>query len=209
MKLPGPLLADFVSAIPGDFEPRERGRAAMQRSSSKAGSKFYNEADEPCLLVEGFRAISVAGARRSSASAEIAMFSTIRPGNAHRRGLWKRHTLRFRWVALHQAAQFALDKCSRHADGIIWKRRWPTRRACGGAKLASGLRQMASLAGEPPRDLSAKSLRIADTMRPRLRAVGRGIWQNRCSKRPLLATGQHRLQLRRQIPRERYYAHSS
>ena len=62
MKLPVRFARILFLRSPGAVRARaRRGACSATRNSSKAGSSLYDDAGQPCVLVDGFRAISVVG----------------------------------------------------------------------------------------------------------------------------------------------------
>jgi acyl transferase domain-containing protein/NADPH:quinone reductase-like Zn-dependent oxidoreductase/SAM-dependent methyltransferase/acyl carrier protein len=144
-------------------------RADLQRCNDEyVEGKFemYNEAGKPCVLVDGFRAISISGARGSGA-----------PGANSRNILyhiaWERTP-----VASHRASQppIPLDRLRQAAQDtleqvIAMRGKGNLQRAMtagdqlAAAQLARGLREMAAFAGTSG-NFTADSLRVVESMRP-------------------------------------------
>jgi acyl transferase domain-containing protein len=67
MKLPVRFARILFLRSPGASRACAPESCSATRNSSKAGSVLYDEAGQPCVLIDGFRAISVSGVRRSGA----------------------------------------------------------------------------------------------------------------------------------------------
>jgi len=143
-------------------------RAAVQQCNSEyveGRLELYDEAGKPCVLVDGFRAISISGARRSGASGVN--------HNVLYHLAWERTP-----AASHPAPQspVSLDRLVRAAQGamnqvIATRGRTELENAMAAgdelaaAQLAGGLQKMAILA-EPSGTITADSLLVAEPMRP-------------------------------------------
>ena len=123
---------------------------------------LYDESGKPCVLVDGFRAISVAGVRRGAASGTHDVLYNID---------WHRTPTEFRpgtleplpLSRLQEAAQQALDEviAIRGRDRLVGA--IAAQDDLAAALLCAGLRQMGVKVGA---DFSADSLGIAQPMRP-------------------------------------------
>src|SRR5260221_10661345 len=142
-------------------------RAAVQQCNSEyveGRIEWYDEAGKPCVLVDGFRAISLSGARRSGG-----------PGGHHQvlyHLVWERTPAASNPAAQSQvplerlvgAAQGALDQviATRGRDQL--ENAMAAGDDLAAAQLASGLQKMASSAGTSG-NFTADSLRVAEPMR--------------------------------------------
>jgi NADPH:quinone reductase-like Zn-dependent oxidoreductase/SAM-dependent methyltransferase/acyl carrier protein len=145
-----------------------RVRAAVQQCNSEyveGKIELYDEAGKPCVLVDGFRAISLSGARRSGG-----------PGGHHQvlyHLTWERTPAASRPAAqspvplerLVGAAQGAMDQVIATRGRTELKNAMAAGDDLAAAQLARGLEKMASSAGTGG-NLSADSLRVAEPMRP-------------------------------------------
>ena len=127
--------------------------------------EFFDEGGTPCVLVEGFRAISVAGARRSSASA----------GNRNvlYHPTWERTQIGMTASAsapvplsrLHASAQAALEKVIATRGREKLESAMIAGDDLAAAQVARGLREMAAVTGASAA-FSADTLQVAESMRP-------------------------------------------
>jgi SAM-dependent methyltransferase len=142
-------------------------RAAVQQCNDECVEgrlEMYDGAGTPCVLIDGFRAISVSGARRSG------------PSGGNRNVLyhlaWERTPARSRPASqqpvsldrLRHAAQAALDQviATRGRDEL--QDAMAAGDELAAVQLARGLREMAALPGAS-RSFTADSLRVAEPMR--------------------------------------------
>src|SRR6266404_3385009 len=142
-------------------------RAAVQQCNSEyveGRIELYDEVGKPCLLVDGFRAISLSGARRSGG-----------PGGHHQvlyHLAWERTTAASNPAAqspvplerLVRAAQGAMDQVIATRGRTELENAMAAGDDLAAAQLASGLQKMASSAGTSG-NLSTDSLRVAEPMR--------------------------------------------
>jgi acyl transferase domain-containing protein/NADPH:quinone reductase-like Zn-dependent oxidoreductase/acyl carrier protein len=123
---------------------------------------LYDELGKPCVLVDGFRAISVAGVRRGAIGSTRDVLYNID---------WQRTSTEFRPGTLEPVAFPRLRKAAQHAldDVIAIRGRDRLENAIAAqddlaaALLCDGLRQMGVEVGA---DFSADSLGVAQPMRP-------------------------------------------
>ena len=147
---------------------------------------LYDEAGKPCVLVDGFRAISLTGARRSSASGSREILYHVgweRMPASSRPSLQEPVSL----TRLRDVAREALEQviASRGRDKLQ-----ASMAACdelAAAQLARGLREMCSHGGSNE-ILTASSLRVAETMQPVFERLLAGL-----ARRGLLEKSPHRL----------------
>ena len=64
----GALRQDLVPAFAGSFQPRQRRVLHFNEELIEGRIALYDEAGRPCVLVDGFRAISMTAARRPGSS---------------------------------------------------------------------------------------------------------------------------------------------
>src|SRR5260221_225975 len=142
-------------------------RAAVQQCNSEyveGRIELYDEAGKPCVLVDGFRAISLSGARRSGG-----------PGGHHQvlyHLVWERTPAASNPAAqspvplerLVRAAQGALDQVIATRGRTQLENAMAAGDDLAAAQLASGLQKMASSAGTSG-NFTADSLRVAEPMR--------------------------------------------
>ncbi|HXM28168.1 MAG TPA: beta-ketoacyl synthase N-terminal-like domain-containing protein, partial [Chthoniobacterales bacterium] len=142
-------------------------RAAVQQCNSEyveGRIELYDEAGKPCVLVDGFRAISLSGARRSAGS-----------GGHHQvlyHLVWERTPAASNPAAqspvplerLVRAAQGALDQVIATRGRTQLENAMAAGDDLAAAQLASGLQKMASSAGTSG-NFTADSLRVAEPMR--------------------------------------------
>jgi acyl transferase domain-containing protein/NADPH:quinone reductase-like Zn-dependent oxidoreductase/SAM-dependent methyltransferase/acyl carrier protein len=142
-------------------------RAAVQQCNSEyveGRLELYDEAGKPCVLVDGFRAISVSGARRSGA-----------PGANHHvlyHLAWERTPATRNPASqspeplarLVRAALGAMDQVIATRGRTELENAMAAGDDLAAAQLARGLQQMAALVGT--RSFTADSLRVAEPMRP-------------------------------------------
>ena len=109
--------------------------------------RLYDEAGQPCVLVDGFRAISVSGARRSSAPGEPRSCSTMSTGSARRpRRPPAERCRRRRLERLRAAAQRdPRTRCSRCAVAAALQAAMAAGDELAAAQIARGLREMARI----------------------------------------------------------------
>jgi acyl transferase domain-containing protein/NADPH:quinone reductase-like Zn-dependent oxidoreductase/NAD(P)-dependent dehydrogenase (short-subunit alcohol dehydrogenase family)/SAM-dependent methyltransferase/acyl carrier protein len=142
---------------------------------------LYDEAGKPCVLVDGFRAISLASARRSSASGSREILYHVG---------WERTTTSSRpslqapvaLSRLRDIAREALEQviASRDRDKLQ-----ASMAACdelAAAQLARGLREMCSH-GEHNQILTSSSLRVAESMQPVFESLLAGLARRRMLER--------------------------
>jgi acyl transferase domain-containing protein/NADPH:quinone reductase-like Zn-dependent oxidoreductase/SAM-dependent methyltransferase/acyl carrier protein len=143
-------------------------RAAVQQCNSEyveGKIELYDEAGKPCVLVDGFRAISLSGARRSGG-----------PGGHHQvlyHLAWERTTAASNPAAqspvplerLVRAAQGAMDQVIATRGRTELENAMAAGDDLAAAQLALGLQKMASAVGTSG-NLSTDSLRVAEPMRP-------------------------------------------
>src|SRR5262249_40588397 len=123
---------------------------------------LYDESGKPCVLVDGFRAISVAGVRRGSTGGTLDVLYNMdwqRPPTEFRPGTLEPAPL----SRLRDAAQHALDDviAIRGRDRLV--NAVAAQDDLAAALLCDGLRQMGLTVGA---DFSAGSLGVAEAMRP-------------------------------------------
>ncbi|MBV9276592.1 MAG: acyltransferase domain-containing protein, partial [Verrucomicrobia bacterium] len=144
-----------------------RVHAKVDRSSSEyveGRIELFDEQGRPCVSIEGFRAISIAGAHRSGAQA------------GHRNVLyhltWERLPIKSRRSAqppipldnLRQAAQHALDQVIAIRGRAEIERAMTDGDELAATQLAAGIREMAAVTGA--QTFTAHSLRVAEATRP-------------------------------------------
>ena len=125
---------------------------------------LYDEAGKPCVLVDGFRAISVAGARRSGAPGGRDILYHV---------AWERTPASSRPSAQEPVPLSRLQDVAREALEQVIATRGRAKlqasmAACddlAAAQLARGLREMGSGTGSSA-IITASSLRVAEAMRP-------------------------------------------
>ena len=125
---------------------------------------LYDAAGTPCVLVDGFRAISVAGARRSGAAGGTR--------NVLYHSAWERAAGSSRPGAeplplarLHEAATLAINQVLDTRGRAALEAAMKEGDELAAAQLARGLRDMAMFA-EAGSKFSAKSLRVSELMLP-------------------------------------------
>jgi acyl transferase domain-containing protein/SAM-dependent methyltransferase len=142
-------------------------RAAVQQCNDECVEgrlEMYDGAGKPCVLIDGFRAITVSGARRSG-----------QPGTSRNvlyHLVWERTPARARptsqkpvpLVQLRDAAQGALDQVIATRGRAELQDAMAAGDELAAAQLARGLREMAALPGAN-RNFTADSLRVAEPMR--------------------------------------------
>jgi SAM-dependent methyltransferase len=144
-----------------------RVHAKVDRSNSEyveGRVELFDEQGRPCVSIEGFRAISIAGAHRSGA-----------PGG-HRNVLyhltWERLPIKARRSAqppipldnVRQAAQHALDQVIAIRGRAEIERAMTDGDELAATQLAAGIREMAAVTRA--QTFTAHSLRVAEAMRP-------------------------------------------
>jgi len=123
---------------------------------------LYDESGKPCVLVDGFRAISIAGVRRGATGGTRDVLYHLD---------WQRTATEFSpetlqpvpLPRLREAAQHALDEVIAIRGRNRLERAIAAEDDLAAALLCDGLRQMGVRTGA---DFSADSLRVADSMRP-------------------------------------------
>ncbi|MGV3531995.1 MAG: beta-ketoacyl synthase N-terminal-like domain-containing protein, partial [Chthoniobacteraceae bacterium] len=124
---------------------------------------IYDEAGEPCVLVDGFRAISVSGARRSSGGGGTrdVLYHVDWQRSAATAQAAPREPLPL--SQLHAAAHDALEEVL----AVRGREKLQEALAAGddlaAAQIAHGLREMGAEVGAP---FTARSLKVADAMEP-------------------------------------------
>jgi len=143
-------------------------RASVQKCNDQfveGRIALYDEAGTPCVLVDGFRAISVAGARRSGASGgsrDVLYHSTWeRTPSAPTRAAQPPLPL----AHLRGVAQDALDQVIATRGRAGLEKAMIAGDELAAAQLAHGLREMAAFAGAKA-SFTARTLRVAEPMRP-------------------------------------------
>ena len=142
---PVPALARRVRARAG-----RRARNAT-RNLSKAASVFTTKPGEPCVLVDGFRAISVAGVRRAGApgGTRDVIYHVDWERTPATTPAAPRAPLPLAQLAV-PPPQRALDAGDQpRAVAPSWKPRWPPATISPPRMLAHGLREMGAVAGQP------------------------------------------------------------
>ena len=126
---------------------------------------LYDEAGAPCVLVDGFRAISVAGARKGGASggSRNVLYHSTWERSADGTAAAERAPLPL--AQLHQAATRALDEVIETRGRAALEEAMAAGDELAAAQLAHGLREMARFVGAGTR-FNAKALRVAEPMRP-------------------------------------------
>ena len=165
MKLPVRFSRILFLRSPG---VSSRVRASVQQCNDQfveGRIELFDEQGTPCVLVEGFRAISVAGARRSSASA----------GNRNvlYHPTWERTPLGMSASAsapvplsrLYSSAQAALEKVIATRGREKLEAAMIAGDDLAAAQLARGLREMAAVTGASGA-FSVDTLHVAESMQP-------------------------------------------
>jgi acyl transferase domain-containing protein/NADPH:quinone reductase-like Zn-dependent oxidoreductase/NAD(P)-dependent dehydrogenase (short-subunit alcohol dehydrogenase family)/SAM-dependent methyltransferase/acyl carrier protein len=143
-------------------------RAAVQQCNDEyveGRLEMYDGAGKPCVLIDGFRAVSVSGTRRSDPSAGSR--------NVLYHPTWERTPPRSHppsqppvpLVRLQQAAQNALEQVIATRGRAALQNAMAAGDELAAAQLARGLREMARHAGANG-SFTADSLRVAEPMRP-------------------------------------------
>ena len=143
-------------------------QAAVQQCNDECVEgrlEMYDGAGKPCVLVDGFRAVSVSGARRSGSAGSNR--------NVLYHLAWERTTPLsrppsqepLRLDRLRLVAQDALDQVIATRGRAKLEEAMAAGDELAAALLALGLREMATVAGAHGR-FTAGSLRVTETMRP-------------------------------------------
>jgi acyl transferase domain-containing protein/NADPH:quinone reductase-like Zn-dependent oxidoreductase/SAM-dependent methyltransferase/short-subunit dehydrogenase/acyl carrier protein len=143
-------------------------RTAVQQCNDECVEgrlEMYDGAGKPCVLIDGFRAVSVSGARRSD------VLGGSRNVLYHL--AWERKPARSRPASqppvpldrLRHAAQGALDQVIATRGRTELQNAMAAGDDLAAAQLARGLREMAAVAGTNGR-FTADSLRVEEPMRP-------------------------------------------
>ena len=131
-------------------------------SSSKDASRLYDESGKPCVLVDGFRAISVAGVRRGAIGGVRDVLYHVdwqRTPNGSNAGTLEPLPL----TRLRDAAQGALDDVLATRGRERLESAIAAQDDLAAVLLCAGLREMGVTIGA---DFAADSLRVAVPMRP-------------------------------------------
>ena len=142
-------------------------RAAVQQSNDECVEgrlEMYDSAGKPCVLIDGFRAVNVSGARRSD------VLGASRNVLYHL--AWERTPARSRPASqppvpldrLRDAAQDALDQVIATRGRAELQNAMRAGDELAAAQLARGLREMAAVTGTNGR-FTADSLRVEEPMR--------------------------------------------
>jgi acyl transferase domain-containing protein/NADPH:quinone reductase-like Zn-dependent oxidoreductase/SAM-dependent methyltransferase/acyl carrier protein len=189
MKLPVRFAKILFLRSPGAVSLVRAGVQQFNDEYVEGRIEMYDGASDPCVLIDGFRAISVSGARRSVASegSRSVLYHLA----------WERGPVRSRAVAqkpvpldrLRLAAQNALDQVIALRGRAELQNAMAAGDELAAALVARGLREMGAGANER---FTADSLRIAGPMRPAfqrlvaalarrgwLEKVGDGHWPTR------------------------------